>query len=572
MEVHFCPAEEAWSEWLAARTAVAGENAQVLLRQGPGLVSEEEGDLLLARLRPGLELYPHQVRAVRRVLGELAGRAILADGVGLGKTVEAGAVLAEYWWRGVVRRALVLTPAALVRQWTGELATKFGLEATVARTAADWAGDLVVGSLDQAKRPAHARTCLGRRWDLVIVDEAHRLRNQQTANWQFVHQLSMARLLLLTATPVQNDLRELYNLLTLVRPGYFSTPSEFRRTFRAERLAPRNPELLRERLKGLMLRTDRSEARGCFPPRRVATLTVPLVPGEEELYSACLDLLAEARARRRTRQQLLPLVTLLREATSSPEAARRTLLRMARTAGIPEDLAERYRAVAAQAKGLPCGKAARLRDLVAGRREKVIVFTEFRASQDVVARELAAVGVRVAKYHGGMSPAEQEAAVEAFRGPARALVATEAGAEGHNLQFCRWLVNYDLPWNPMRLEQRIGRVHRLGQCHQVEIINLATEGTIESHVLGLLGEKLELCEEVLGELDLVLEHGLERRLADLVLAAERPADLTEGFARLAEEIAARRAALAASGRCLDQLLRGRPRCPREEGAPWPAVR
>lgn len=540
MEVHFCP-----------------ENRLVLERLAGGPIEGREAfHLLLSHALPDLRLYPHQEQAVRKVLGEFAGRAILADGVGLGKTIEAGACLTEYRERGLVRRALILAPAALLGQWAGELRHRFRLSAAVARRPRDWEGELVVGSLDLAKRPDHARRILARPWDLVIVDEAHRLKNHRTENWRLVRDLETIYLLLLTATPVQNDLRELYNLVTLAQPGLFSTPAEFRHTFQADRLRPRHTELLRERLGGVMIRAERREAARSFPPRRVTTIRVALSPGEEALYQGCLALLEEARQRGRTRQQVLPLVTLLREATSSPEAARRTLLRLARTPGLPSDLATLYREVAAAAKEAECRKAAALRELLADHREKVVVFTEFRGTQDLLARELELIGIRPVKYHGGLSAGDQEAAVAEFAGPARVLLATEAGAEGHNLQFCHRLVNFDLPWNPMRLEQRIGRVHRLGQARPVEIANLATDGTIEAHVLAILGAKLELCETVLGELDLVLEHGLERRIAGLVLAARTEAELEAGFTRLRQEIAVRRSAYARAALRAHHLLTG----------------
>lgn len=494
----------------------------------------------------GLRLYPHQERAVRRVLEELGGRALLADAVGLGKTIEAGAVLSHYVRQGLVERALVLVPAPLVAQWAGELTHHFTLRPTVAKTPADWRGALVVGSLDLAKRPDHARELCRTPWDLVIVDEAHRLKNHRTAAWQLVHQLEATYLLLLTATPVQNDLGELYNLVHLVQPGLLSTEADFKRTYQVDRLHPKDPEALRARLDRVMIRSDRRSAALCFPPRQVETFLLPQEEAEARLYADCLALLAEAQRRSGNRQQVLPFVVLLREATSSPEAARRTLLRMARRPGLAPALAARYREVAERSREVGSGKAETLATLLLKRRGKVIVFTEFRGTQDLLARELGRLGVATVKYHGAMSPEAQAEAVEGFRGPARVLLATEAGAEGHNLQFCRWLVNFDLPWNPMRLEQRIGRIHRLGQAETVQVTNFAADGTIERHVLDLLGAKLEQCEAVLGELDLILEHGFERRLTDLVLAAASPGELAEGFARLTREIETRRSAYAAA--------------------------
>ena len=194
----------------------------------------------------------------------MRGRAILADEVGLGKTIEALVILMEYFLRGLVRRALILTPASLVSQWRGEITSKFKLPVVEARSTQHWhQGPVVLASLDTAKRPQHAEIIGQVLWDLVIVDEAHHLKNKATINYRFVDGLNKKYLLLLTATPLQNDLGELYNLVTLLRPGQLATYSEFRRTFTFDRRSPRNLPELRRLLREVMVRTSRKAA--CSP-------------------------------------------------------------------------------------------------------------------------------------------------------------------------------------------------------------------------------------------------------------------------------------------------------------------
>src|SRR3989449_7822819 len=176
----------------------------------------------------GVGRYPHQERTCVRVLREMHGRAILADEVGLGKTIEAGLLLKEYAIRGLVHRALILTPASLTGQWREEMESKFELPFAVLRSVGDWERrPLLIASIDTAKRDPHRALAQRTLWDLVIVDEAHRLKNRLSVNWRFVAGLSKKYMLLLTATPVQNDMDELFNLVTLLKPGQLHTYDRF---------------------------------------------------------------------------------------------------------------------------------------------------------------------------------------------------------------------------------------------------------------------------------------------------------------------------------------------------------
>src|SRR3989441_3419601 len=244
----------------------------------------------------GVERFSHQIKACLKVTRDLNGRAILADEVGLGKTIEAGIVIKEYLLRGAVRTVLVLVPASLCEQWRAELWEKFELDFVVSRgPAGQWGRHpLVISSLETARHERHRRRVRGANYDLVVVDEAHRLRNHLTLGWKFLNELNPRYLLLLTATPVQNDMRELYNLVTLVRPGTVGTFSQFRRDFLSghDKRTPRNTPRLRRLLKSVMIRTRRADTQLTFAPRRGETLWGKQTPAERRLYPNVSDFVA----------------------------------------------------------------------------------------------------------------------------------------------------------------------------------------------------------------------------------------------------------------------------------------
>ena len=460
----------------------------------------------------GVERFPHQIRACLKVMRDLNGRAILADEVGLGKTIEAGIVLKEYLLRGAVRTVLVLVPASLCEQWAAELWEKFELDFVVSRgPAGQWGRHpLVISSLETARHERHRRRVRGANYDLVVVDEAHRLRNHLTLGWKFLNELNPRYLLLLTATPVQNDMRELFNLATLVRPGTVGTFTQFRRDFLSghDRRSPRNTPRLRALLESVMIRTRRSDTNLAFAPRKVETLWVSQTPAERRLYQQVSDFVADsvrADIGQPGRPHYFTLVVLQKEMGSSWAAARATLVKLAQN---PDGLdPKRLRALAGKAGDItaaPSKVKTLMRAIASMGGEKCIVFTQFRSTQEIIVQTLRAEGIEPAIFHGELGWREKEEALEQFRTSLQVLVSTEAGGEGRNLQFCRIVVNYDLPWNPMRLEQRIGRVHRLGQLHPVRVINLSARGTIEAHVLEILDRKIRMFELVVGEMEEIL--------------------------------------------------------------------
>ena len=507
--------------------------------------------LSLESLR-GVERFPHQMRAALRVLRDLGGRALLADEVGLGKTIEAGIILKEYLLRGQIRTALVLTPASLCEQWAEELKEKFELDFVVSRGAEGAWGShpLVIASLETARHARHRSRVRRVGFDLVIVDEAHRLRNHLTLGWKFINELGARQLLLLTATPVQNDLRELYNLVTLLRPGAVGTFAQFRAEFMTagDRLKPRNTEKLRQLLASVMIRAQRAHTNLKFPKRQVQTITLDLSEEEARLYADVSDFVIrtiEAGDESVARRWYFTLVVLQKELGSSIAAARKTLHHLATKAQTGLET-KALKALAERASRLDDHTKVRaLVKLLKSLDDKAIVFTQFRASQEEIAKALSAEGIPNQLFHGEQTWQEKEEALERFRGPIPFLISTETGGEGRNLQFAHIVVNYDLPWNPMRVEQRIGRVHRLGQTSDVSIFNLVARDTIECYVLEILEKKIRLFELVVGEVEEILGHwepegSFEDEVFKIWIESKDDEQRTKKYADFAARLAAAR--------------------------------
>ncbi len=498
---------------------------------------------LEGRAARGLAAYAHQVETARAVVEDLGGSAILADEVGLGKTVEAGLVRAELAARGGGASTLVLAPAGLVRQWRDEWVQKFGWPSAIdprERAA------VTVLSLDAAKRERQKRAVLERRWDLLVVDEAHHLKNPRTQNYALVEAIRRRHTLLLTATPLENRLTELYSLVTLVAPQLFGSYLEFYREFIVAPRTPKNLAALRALLARVMIRHRHHEAGLGLPAREVTLLPIVPTPPERALYVRVTRQLRDAYAQRlRGHGNLLPILTIQRELCSSPQALASALDGAGWLGESQEPLLKLARSIPRPAK------ADALQELLKPLSAPAVVFTEFTATQDMLVVQLNAAGIPAAPFSGRQPPRDRERALEWFRGTPRAvLVSTEAGSQGLNLQRCHHVVNYDLPWNPMRIEQRIGRIHRLGQEARCHIYNLFAARTIEEQILRLLHEKIDLFRQVVGELDVILRHlehrgrSWEGRLLSIAMTAG-PGDLEERLDRVAREF---RAAEARVGR------------------------
>jgi superfamily II DNA or RNA helicase len=527
-------------------------------------------DLVCLPFLRGVDSYAYQHDTVRKVLRLFKGRAILADEVGLGKTIEACLALKEYWTRGMARRALILVPPSLVPQWKEELTEKFGL-APVSPDGAEfrrgpaqfWSQQpLIVASIATARLEPHASALAAQFWDLLIVDEAHCLKNRSSANWKLVNSLQRKFMLLLTATPVENSLTELYNLVTLLKPGLLATESEFRKVHvtTGRPKAPKNPEGLRALLAEVMVRNTRSVADVRLPNRVAASLVVPPSPEEERLYEMVTAFVAERY--QAGGQPAFLLGSLQRQAGSSPQALCRSAGRAlaAENRWSATDRQELARIQEAAAEIRDGGKGVQLGQMLAARQGKVVVFTEFIPTLEHLGQICQRHGVPCVHFAGELSRAEKEAAIARFRDEVDVLLSTGVGGEGRNLQFANTVINFDLPWNPMRLEQRIGRVHRIGQTEDVFVFNYCQRGTIEEQLLRVLHDKVNMFELVVGEMGAILgslDDG--RDFAELVLelwvSARRDNRAERAFDELAEQLLAARHHYVQSSKLDEALFR-----------------
>ena len=468
---------------------------------------------------PELTPLPHQLEVAKQVVENMNGKAILADEVGLGKTIEAGLILKEYMIRGLVKKVLILVPASLVSQWAMELNTKFHIPAIAQRKSYVWEQcDVVVSSIDTAKRAPHKDIINNLNYDLIIIDEAHKLKNNKTKNYEFVQNLKKRFCLLLTATPIQNRIEEIFNLVSLLKPGHLGSESVFYDKYKKDGRSVNDDEHLRELVNKVMIRNRRADTGIEWTKRHVETLPIYFSKEERALYESIQSLRSSEGG---LASSQFSLMTLQREACSSREAVYYTLRNMLQrqenpSVGFQNTIAQLIKRVEAVTKN---SKAEKALELIKQIDDKVIIFTEYRATQLYLQWFLKQHGITSVPFRGGFKRGKKDWMRELFQKNVQVLIATEAGGEGINLQFCSHIINFDLPWNPMRLEQRIGRIHRLGQEKDVKIYNFATKDTVEEHVLKLLYEKINLFEKVIGELDDILtklEFGnIEDHLTDI---------------------------------------------------------
>jgi ATP-dependent helicase HepA len=559
---------------------------------------ERRADALGALFASRVYVKPHQVSVAHHVLSAPQPRFVLADEVGLGKTIEAGLVLSALLHAGLVKRCLVVAPSHLTVQWLAELFHKFNLlftlmdpdraaegrKAEVESPASVWAQHaLVVTSLEWLSRAKdEASEAAGAGWDLVVIDEAHHLRGPRAYEVAEALAASTWGLLLLTATPLQLDPGEYHALLRLVDPAPAASEEELRNrlarqgdlaaevrallagdTGAAERIArlfPDDPELSRldgEDLLGHLadsyglssrLLRNRRAVVGGFTPRVLTKVPVASDARERELER---DVRAAAAA---SGLSGTVLASLLRRLSSSPPALAAGL--QASSDPALAALAKRAAAITPEADS----KLRAFRELLDGplAGEKVLVFAEARETIEYLRTQLARSegrrpGIEALAYVGDLPPAERDKLVARFRDPdgPRVLLSTELGGEGRNFQHCHVLVNYDLPWSPSAIEQRIGRIDRIGQAREVRIYAFSPEGSLAAHVLDLLDRAVGVFREPVGGLDTMLE----RVETELTALGSRVADDDQVWDRTLAEIAERVAAARAEiSRGHDPLL------------------
>ncbi len=589
-----------------------------------------------------VDLNPHQVDAALFAFRTpLSKGALLADEVGLGKTIEAGLVISQ-WWAERRRRILVITPANLRKQWFQELLEKFFLPCEILETRSFNAA-VKEGRSRPFEQPngipicsyQFARSKAGdiRRvpWDLVVIDEAHRLRNVYKPSNVIANTLKVALAdrpkLLLTATPLQNSLLELYGLTSFIDDRVFGDVQSFREQF-TDLNQQQVFKTLKARLRPLCHRTLRRQVTAYVPFTERNALVEEFTPeaDEDRLYHLVSDYLARDNLQALPASQRTLITLVLRKLLASSTFAiagslaslsNRLQLRLAgqvSSQAIEDELDEDFEAldetieewpadespevlvdaarqaivdeiadleqfkalaesIERNAKGEALIKAlhvafAKAAELEA--EEKAIIFTESRRTQDYLLRRLTvspfAEGIVLFngsnsdqrsreiyaawldrhrgsdRVTGSRTADMRSALVDYFRTEGRIMIATEAGAEGINLQFCSLVVNYDLPWNPQRIEQRIGRCHRYGQKHDVVVVNfLNRKNEADKRVYELLSEKFQLFEGVFGASDEILGSigsgvDFEKRIADIYQKCRRPEEIKAAFDRLQAEL------------------------------------
>jgi SNF2-related domain/Helicase conserved C-terminal domain len=598
--------------------------AEALTARGGGGTSR----LAPALAHSAVDLNPHQIEAAAFALASLpTGGAILADEVGLGKTIEAGLVLAQLAAEGK-GRAIILVPASLRAQWRDELQSKFGLDAEVVdgdsvraaeknglRTNPFDTGGIVICSHPfAAMRVSEVERVA---WDVAVIDEAHRLRNAYRRDHRtgqaLRKALRRAPKLLLTATPLQNELVELLGLASFIDDALLGNEEAFRLQYASGELDEDKAADLQARLAPVVVRTLRRQVKEYvkFTARRSMVEDFAPTAEEQSLYDRVSDYLRreDAQAIPPARRALFVLV-YRKILASSSFALAATLERLADSLegklagaecaaqanlllemeGFADEAEELFDDGAGRAKGPPAVRAmkAELAELRACARlarsirsnakgdalvrgldraftvakacgwpEKAVVFTEFRRTQEYLTRLLEAKGYSVTCLSGDVSGTEKRAAlVEEFRGKSQILLMTEAGAEGLNLQFCNLVVNYDLPWNPQRVEQRIGRCHRYGQQRDVLVLNfLNRQNAADARLYELLAQKLALFDGVFGSSDEILGAlgsgvDFEKRVLDIYQSCRSGEEIDQAFTALRSELDGRITARLAAARTL----------------------
>jgi hypothetical protein len=599
--------------------------------------------LSMALFDAAVDLNPHQIEAALFALqSPLSKGVILADEVGLGKTIEAGIVLCQFWAERK-RRLLVICPASLRKQWAMELQEKFNLPAQVldakayreaqrgGRMPVDEKAVLIL-SMNYANALREELKSID--WDLVVIDEAHKLRNAYRPSNKVGQGIRWAtegcRKLLLTATPLQNSMVELYGLSTLIDEHIFGDLNSFRSQYAS---AGGSISDVRQRLSSFCKRTLRNQVTEYIRYTERRPITRPFTPSDDEhaLYEAVSGFLQReasyalpARQRHLTAlilRKLLASSSLAIAATLDTLRARLETLRDEKVRVDPEfteslieaeeiedDLLDEILAEPEEAEAAKAPRAIdpqKLREeidilhrlatwarsigtdtktkslLIAldigfeqmaetGAARKALIFTESRRTQDYLKTFLEANGYRgqvvifngtnggpeataiyerwveknrdTGRSSGSRAVDVRTALIEYFRDEGSILLATEAASEGINLQFCSLVINYDLPWNPQRIEQRIGRCHRYGQRHDVVVINFLNErNEADRRVLELLGEKFSLFNGIFGASDEVLgtiESGVdfEKRILAIYQECRTPEEIDAAFRTLQAEM------------------------------------
>ena len=506
--------------------------------------------------------FHHQVQNLMRFCRRLPVT-LLADDVGLGKTISAGLIIAELMKRNRVSKAFVICPKILIPQWIEELGSKFGISAysavgTELRAAHNRAESVIVTTYQSATKFLERPETSGR-FDMLILDEAHKVRNlhgtqnppkMAKAIFKALESRLFKYVVMLTATPIQNRLWDIYSLVDClaVARGHknpLGTPEQFGSRFIADRvntarrLNANHAEEFRKIVNSYMFRTRRVDAQLAFPDRQVQTASVTPSTGEQHLQRVIAENISGFNAL----QQTSLLVALM----SSPHALAMQMRNMASNGTAEQCLADEVsstvRQISTPAKASMVLQVAR--DLKSKRSDwRMVIFTTRKETQRMLGEVLGKAGIACGYISGG-EPAKNNATIMSFREDnpkLNVIISTDAGAEGVNLQAANVLVNYDLPWNPMIVEQRIGRVQRIGsRFKSVWVVNIVHNNSPEQRIVSRLMEKLQVISHTVGDIEAVLEatndsngDTLAKQIREMVVASLKGQD-QEQAARAAEK-------------------------------------
>jgi len=550
------------------------------------IVIESRDDLKSEnRWRDRMEPFHHQVTNLMTFCRRLPVT-LLADDVGLGKTISAGLIICELISRARLSKVLIVCPKLLGPQWQEELQSKFDIDAKIAigkdliKFDPDENG-AVITTYNSAR--LHLDSIPPDRFQMLVLDEAHKLRNlygtpspPQVAK-RFRKALEERRfrfVLMLTATPIQGSLWNLYSLVDLltVARGHqnpFGNEGMFARKFIADKdarqLKPDTRDEFRFIVYGYMSRIRRGDAQLSFPDRVVQMHRVDPTPAELELIRAIAQPIQKLNR--------LVQISILQALTSSPDALMAQLNNMARNGTAPAELAAAVRAIV---NGMPTiAKLRGLGGLIEELKRKnsdgwrLVVFTGRRETQTTIQAFLEKLGLKVGIINGDSGARNQDTIARFRKHPPeyRVIVSTEAGSEGVNLQVANVLVNFDLPWNPMIVEQRIGRIQRLKSEHaSVIIFNIMLRGTFEERIVGRLMEKLQMASHAIGDIEALLQasgidgddenDGFDERIRKLVIAALAGKDVEEETRLEAQSIDKAKAELEREKETIDAMLGG----------------
>jgi SNF2 family DNA or RNA helicase len=539
----------------ALSTDTANETSHLLNVQAREFeIAQGQQELLcIKEIKDRIKLLDHQLQAAHRALFKMSGGALFADEVGLGKTIEVGMVLKEMDFRDTRDSFLVLTPAQLAPQWQKELQEKFGLD-FVCNYDDDFYGfdahDKIIASVDTAKSKTNKDDVLSRRWDVVVLDEAHYVRNDDTMRYELIDDLDYGEAFFATATPIQNDISDLYNIIDLIRPGMLGTRQQFNNRYvvDSDDAQIKRSEELQEKLNRVMIRNRREETKIDFTNRNVHTNVFEPSSAETELYDAVTEYVRTNYSSDDARH--LVLFTLQKEVVSSPYAVDKTIDRWLgdNTRAISRGERNALRDIQSIVDDIDrTTKQNRLRHIIETIQDQIgttraVVFTQFRPTQDAIADGIRGLDLPVHIVNGDLSSKGKERKVAQFKDEGGIMVATDSISEGRNMQFCNVLVNYDLPWNPMKVEQRIGRIDRIGQEREVHVFNMALEGTIEEHVLNKLFGKIDLFNQSIGGLRDILSRmersgsDFEREVFENLRHADSKVELENNFEEMAVDL------------------------------------